>query len=193
MNHILRLVDEIEITPASSNSIISSFSETSPPAMTGVEDSLQMRLTTLGISAGRISIKSGREDLICLSIFSYAMESMTNRRRIVYKPNSLALFIKAGLVVIIPSASVYFLMKSTAISLEFSPLIRSICTMAIFPLDFTSETMSEILHKSPYNMKTTLLSLSLHFFSPSSSFIAAIIGESSKASKNSFFKLFHLI
>ena len=115
------------------------------------------------------------------------MESMTNRRRIVYNPNSFARLIRAGLVVIIPSALVYFWIKSTAISLELSPAIRSIWTIAIFPEDFTVSTMSGILQMSPYKIKMTRLSLVRHFFNPSSSLIAAIIGESSIASLNSFF------
>lgn len=69
-NQMAGFVEDTLTAPAVNSDITSSLSATSPPAMTGVVESLQIFETTFGMSAGRISIKSGLAFFNCLSMFS---------------------------------------------------------------------------------------------------------------------------
>ena len=131
---------------------------------------------------------SGLATLICFSMFSKAMESNTKTRSVVYRDSSLARFIRAGFVEMIPSALVLFLMKSTATSLLLSPVIRSICTMATLSDALICSTMVLILQISPKRMNTTLISsLWQQASRPSMSFTAAMTGLASIRSYNFWF------
>lgn len=76
MNQTCRFVVEMDMAPAFRAAMISSRSVISPPAMTGILLSVQIRRITLGISPGRTSMISGCTDSDCLRILSKAMESM---------------------------------------------------------------------------------------------------------------------
>ena len=89
--------------------------------------------------------------------------------------------IRAGFVEMIPSALVFFLIKSTATSFPLRPLTRSIWTMATFPWAFNSSTIRQMLQTSPNRINTIFISSrSQHFFAPSISFTAAITGFASR-------------
>ena len=147
------LVEDTQEAPAERMEVISSFSEIRPPVMTGTWLMLQMRVRILGISAGSTSITSGFTFWICFSRLEKARESITKNRSTVNIESFLAYFTNAGFVEMIPSASVRSLIKSTAISFEASPVIRSIWTTASFPAAFIFATISEILQIFPKRMK----------------------------------------
>lgn len=60
-----------------------------------------------------------------------AIESTTKVLCILRSPSSLACFTSGALVLMIPSACVFFLMNSTATSFVFSPAIKSTWTTAV--------------------------------------------------------------
>ena len=107
------------------------------------------------------------------------MESSRNTRRMAANPSSLARRMNDWRVEMMPSASVWLRIKSTATSLLARPAMRSTWTMANLPAAWIRCTSVEILQISPYRIKTTrIFSFCSAFCSPSSSLTAAMTGVS---------------
>ena len=87
-----------------------------PPAISGHFICFEILFIIFGITPGKISIISGFTLFCDLKTFSKAIESIKKNLKTVYNDNSFALLIKLGFVVIIPSALVFFFIKSTDIS-----------------------------------------------------------------------------
>lgn len=108
INQTSEFVEDTPHAPASRLVMISDLSVTSPPVITLLPVCSITSFVTLGISPGKISIKSTHFSSLFFEILLNASESITKNLSIVKRPFAFANFKSDTFVDMIPSSEVLF-------------------------------------------------------------------------------------